>query len=80
MRPAIFGSDDLHEKGHGIAVAPFTVGLLFTLVREEMQRTFVVVRWHEVGMGSCLRLGQQIPPVSLRSRVGMTRSGVESKE
>jgi len=31
-------------------VAPLTVGSLFTLVDEEMQSTFVVARWHGVGM------------------------------
>jgi hypothetical protein len=30
---------------------PLTVGFLFTLVWDEMQRTFVVSRWHGVGMG-----------------------------
>ena len=35
---------------------------------------FVVARWHGVGMGPCLWVGQQIPPASLREGVGMTRT------
>ena len=64
-----------HKKTPRHSRGPLTVGVLFTLVRKEMQSTFVVARWHGVRMGvlGCGRDSRFLLS-SLRSGVGMTKS------